>query len=97
MSKRSRGVWRIARENVGLPKCPQELSEPEYANLVFITECQVGALLVAWLSINVISKKKTDMWSPEHPECRLSFEAKTLPILLRHEVSKPVLVLLLLG
>lgn len=58
MSKHSCGAWRVARENVGLPKCPQELSEPEYANLVFSTECQVGTLLAACISINLISKNR---------------------------------------
>lgn len=62
MSKRSRGAWRLARANVGLPDCPQELSEPEYANLVFSTECQVGASLGASLGasigINLILKSR---------------------------------------
>ncbi|KAL5490579.1 hypothetical protein ACEPAI_5412 [Sanghuangporus weigelae] len=35
MSRDSKPVWRAARENVGLPECPEDLSEPQYADLVF--------------------------------------------------------------
>lgn len=45
MSKRSRSVWRAARTTIGLPDCPCELSEPQYATLVFSTDCQVSKYL----------------------------------------------------
>lgn len=45
MSKRSRSVWRAARTTIGLPDCPCELSEPQYANLIFSTDCQVSKYL----------------------------------------------------
>ncbi|KAJ3557330.1 hypothetical protein NM688_g1532 [Phlebia brevispora] len=40
MTRSSEFIWRRARENVpGLPPCPEDLSEPAYANLVFDTHC----------------------------------------------------------
>ena len=42
MSRSASGMWRAARTNVeDLPECPQYLSEPEYANLVFYSHCHV--------------------------------------------------------
>ncbi|KAE9389351.1 hypothetical protein BT96DRAFT_766429, partial [Gymnopus androsaceus JB14] len=37
MSKSSESIWRTARENIepGLPRLPDDLSEPEYAHLLF--------------------------------------------------------------
>jgi len=35
-------VWRDVRANVdGLPDCPDELTEPQYADLVFGKSCTV--------------------------------------------------------
>ena len=43
MSRRSASAWRAARANVeGLPDCPPHLSEPEYANLLFFSYCNVS-------------------------------------------------------
>ncbi|KAG6813335.1 hypothetical protein H0H92_011883 [Tricholoma furcatifolium] len=40
MSRSSIGVWRNARAHVeGLPECPDDMSEPAYANLVFYPYC----------------------------------------------------------
>lgn len=42
MSKSSAFVWKTARLQVnGLPDCPADLTEPEYANLVFCARCYV--------------------------------------------------------
>ena len=44
MDKPSAFVWKIARNQVepaGLPDCPDDLTEPEYANLVFYAHCHV--------------------------------------------------------
>lgn len=42
MDKSSAFVWRSARRQVnGLPDCPDDLTEPEYANLVFYARCHV--------------------------------------------------------
>jgi len=43
MSADSRPVWRVARNFFpGLPDCPPDLSEPEYARLLFETDtCHV--------------------------------------------------------
>ncbi|KAE9389352.1 hypothetical protein BT96DRAFT_926616 [Gymnopus androsaceus JB14] len=35
LRKSSESIWRIARSNVGLPPPPDDLSEPQYAHLVF--------------------------------------------------------------
>jgi len=43
MSKQSISVWKDARANVeGLPECPDGLSEPYYANLMFVNTCTVS-------------------------------------------------------
>lgn len=43
MQRSSATIWRAARGNVpGLPECPDEMSEPAYANLVFTTNCHVS-------------------------------------------------------
>ncbi|KZT70895.1 hypothetical protein DAEQUDRAFT_707622 [Daedalea quercina L-15889] len=40
MSRISAGLWRTSRKLVeGLPDCPEHLSEPAYANLVFSAQC----------------------------------------------------------
>ena len=42
MDKSPTFVWKTARsqvEPVGLPDCPDDLTEPEYANLVFNASC----------------------------------------------------------
>ena len=42
MHKSSIFVWKAARENVsGIPDCPTDLSEPQWANLAFDTHCHV--------------------------------------------------------
>ena len=42
MDKSSAFVWKTARRQVnGLPDCPVDLTEPEYANLVFYARCHV--------------------------------------------------------
>jgi len=46
MSRSSVSVWKQALENVtGLPACPEDMSEPQYANLVFSKHCYVGFCL----------------------------------------------------
>ncbi|KAG6379256.1 hypothetical protein JVT61DRAFT_11706 [Boletus reticuloceps] len=42
MVKSSAFVWKAARRQIdGLPDCPADLTEPEYANLVFYPRCQI--------------------------------------------------------
>lgn len=42
LSRENRSVWEGAIERVkGLPSCPPDLSHPEYASLMFETDCQV--------------------------------------------------------
>ncbi|KAF8959596.1 hypothetical protein BDZ97DRAFT_1666979 [Flammula alnicola] len=36
-------VWKLARSNIeGLPLCPDDLTEPQYANLLFTDNCHVS-------------------------------------------------------
>ncbi|KAF9234867.1 hypothetical protein BU15DRAFT_52049, partial [Melanogaster broomeanus] len=45
MRKSSAFVWKTARSQVeGLPDCPSDLSEPQYANLVFYPRCHVSTI-----------------------------------------------------
>ncbi|KAI5122622.1 hypothetical protein M0805_008711 [Coniferiporia weirii] len=39
MTKDSKLVWRTARESVGLPECPPDLSEPQFADLLYCKGC----------------------------------------------------------
>jgi len=42
MDKASAFVWKTARRQVeGLPDCPADMTEPEYANLLFYARCHV--------------------------------------------------------
>ena len=44
MDKSSAFIWKTARRHVepaGLPDCPADLTEPEYANLAFYARCHV--------------------------------------------------------
>ncbi|KAF9473295.1 hypothetical protein BDN70DRAFT_925244 [Pholiota conissans] len=42
MSRTSITAWRAARSNIAaLPDCPDDLSEPQYATLMFLTRCSV--------------------------------------------------------
>ena len=41
MSKDSRPVWRAAFQNVDAPECPNDLSEPLYAALLYDRTCMV--------------------------------------------------------
>ena len=43
MSKSTIQFWKAARKNVeGLPECPEDLSEPDYANFIFTAYCHVS-------------------------------------------------------
>ncbi|KZT09619.1 uncharacterized protein LAESUDRAFT_646055 [Laetiporus sulphureus 93-53] len=54
MSRSSISLWKGARELVGrLPDCPSDLSEPQYANLLFDQHCHVRFNL-SWLSNYVL-------------------------------------------
>jgi len=45
MTRAARFAWTYALSNVeGLPSCPSDLSEPQYANLVFDQHCHVGSI-----------------------------------------------------
>src|SRR6188768_899373 len=42
MNRSSAPIWRHCRSNIpGLPKCPADLSEPQYAKLMFDLSCNV--------------------------------------------------------
>lgn len=41
MSKDSKRIWRISREASEIPDCPEDLSEPQYADLLFGIGCYV--------------------------------------------------------
>ena len=49
MSKDSKSVWRRVRENLELPDCPDDLSEPQYADLLFGKGCYVCNISLALL------------------------------------------------
>src|SRR5882762_4357344 len=40
-SKHSRHIWVAARQNISMPECPSDLTEPQYAALIFEPTCQV--------------------------------------------------------
>jgi hypothetical protein len=46
MSRSAIHIWRSAERNVpGLPPCPEELCEPQYAALVFSKYCSVSMFI----------------------------------------------------
>jgi hypothetical protein len=55
MSRSSISVWKTSRANIsGLPDCPTDLSEPQYANLAFDTSCHVRAFSYHQLTMTVL-------------------------------------------
>ncbi len=47
MARSALRYWKAARRNVrGLPDCPEDLSEPEYANLAFSNRCNVSGSIL---------------------------------------------------
>lgn len=42
MSKQSRSIWKVSRASINMPACPDDLSEAQYASLVFEKNCNVG-------------------------------------------------------
>ncbi|KAK2464756.1 hypothetical protein APHAL10511_003174 [Amanita phalloides] len=52
MSSSSVTVWKVARENIGLPECPPDMIEPRWANLAFSPHCHYcftsGVRTVEW-------------------------------------------------
>ncbi|KAF8881929.1 hypothetical protein CPB84DRAFT_1791318 [Gymnopilus junonius] len=42
MNRSASSIWKAARANIpGLPECPQDLSEPQYADLLFGKNCEI--------------------------------------------------------
>ncbi|TDL24873.1 hypothetical protein BD410DRAFT_744574 [Rickenella mellea] len=41
MSKHSKPIWRTARDSLGMPDCPPDMSEPQYAQFIFTKNCYV--------------------------------------------------------
>src|SRR5882757_1093818 len=46
MTKDAKHVWRRARENVEMPECPSDMSEPFYVSLVCDRVCMVNTFLI---------------------------------------------------
>lgn len=44
MSKSSKRVWEAARTVQGIPQCPSDLSEPQYADMLFGKGCSVSSV-----------------------------------------------------
>ncbi|KAI0645556.1 hypothetical protein C8Q79DRAFT_910119 [Trametes meyenii] len=71
MSRQSASFWRAARQQVdGLPECPQFLSEPQYANLLFFPHChnclKGSVRTVVWeLYARYCPKCKDQLFVPE--------------------------------
>ncbi|RDB19805.1 hypothetical protein Hypma_012990 [Hypsizygus marmoreus] len=50
MRKSAAFVWKLARANVGLPDCPPDLNEPQFAKLLFDSLCDVRRLFAnVWM------------------------------------------------
>lgn len=48
MNQASISVWKAAFQGVpGLPPCPLDMAEPEWANLVFSPHCHVGGICIS--------------------------------------------------
>lgn len=69
MSKNSAIIWKAARKNVeGFPDCPEDLNEPQFANLAFSSHCHVRS----W-SILLVTATNTcvDMFATVYIQHRL--------------------------
>ncbi len=70
MSRDASPFWKAARQQVdGLPECPEHLSEPAFANLVFFSHCHVGAdvsalLVVSWRVLTACALHCRNVSSP---------------------------------
>lgn len=64
MSKNSASFWRAARNNLGMPECPADVSEPQYADLVFFRGCYVRLRTVRRILIEVIHTFSTRSVEP---------------------------------
>lgn len=45
LSRQSKHIWKASRDAIEMPPCPDDLSEPRYASLVFETNCDVGKVV----------------------------------------------------
>ncbi|KAF8634888.1 hypothetical protein AX15_000640 [Amanita polypyramis BW_CC] len=52
LNSSSVSVWKAARRNIGLPECPPDMTEPQWANLAFSSHCHYcftnGVRSVEW-------------------------------------------------
>jgi hypothetical protein len=47
MNRSSTSIWKLARSHFGgLPDCPDDLSEPQYAELLFGKACNVSLVFI---------------------------------------------------
>ncbi|KAF9473290.1 hypothetical protein BDN70DRAFT_817465 [Pholiota conissans] len=52
MSRLSMFIWKSARSHIaGLPECPDDLNEPQYAALMFDTRCSVSYICETLFSL----------------------------------------------
>ncbi|KAF8810070.1 hypothetical protein BYT27DRAFT_7186928 [Phlegmacium glaucopus] len=84
MSRTSRTIWKNARSNLeGLPDCPGDLSEPQYASLLFEHICQncdaSNSQQVIWTARAKFCKKCTSAKFEYWTLCNLSFLRQIVP------------------
>ncbi len=71
-SRSSAPFWKAARKNVeGLPDCPQYLSEPAYANLMFFAHCHVSVFSYSSCGSTGWLNQPLELPQVEHPEHRV--------------------------
>ncbi|KAI0713465.1 hypothetical protein C8Q76DRAFT_843566 [Earliella scabrosa] len=92
MSKKSRGVWIEARKRVEppLPDCPDDLSEPQYASLVFERSCIVSTSFIPCHVLDSSASAIPGMWRwPSLMESQLRSSSPLLRPMLASQV-RPV-------
>jgi hypothetical protein len=84
-------IWKAALENVlGLPSCPNDMSHPAYASLIFENTCQVRLSVVSFLysrpvflslfysQMNNFFLVSIELSSTKRPKCRLVPASKVM-------------------
>jgi hypothetical protein len=80
MTKNATSVWKAARDYVGAPECPSNMSEPHWAALLCEGVCEVCRISVlSECSRHLpLDPPPTELWREKHHEARFLTPASGL-------------------
>jgi len=73
MSRTAMSIWKQALSNDELPKCPDDLTEPQYANLAFSEHCHVIVSLLCLCHGHKDTNSGSVLSLPRHTHCFMGF------------------------